>query len=81
MKYQVGASAQDPYSSPGVLQPPVELEFWVASPDIAEKIAKSLETKLKGFQKSQLQEVATEGGTKKYKIVLTGAIGDGKAGK
>src|SRR5690606_15858964 len=52
MRYQVGASAQEPYSSPGVLQPPVELEFWVPSPDVAETLAMIVAPKRRGFENS-----------------------------
>jgi Tfp pilus assembly PilM family ATPase len=81
MRYQVGASAQDPYTSPSVMQPPVELEFWVANAGVAERLAKNLETKLRNFQKGPLEEVAGVKGPKRYKFKVTGSIGDGKSGK
>jgi Tfp pilus assembly PilM family ATPase len=81
MKYQVGASAQEPYTSPSVMQPPVTLEFTVANPQIAEKLGNALEPKLRNFQKSRLEEVSTGKGPKKYKLVVTGSLGDAKAGK
>ncbi len=78
MRYQVGSSGIDPYTSPTLNESPVELEFWVANPQIAEKLTKSLEARMKKFQKSQLEDVKTESGEKKYKIVYTGVLINGK---
>ncbi|MBC7385757.1 MAG: pilus assembly protein PilM, partial [Cryobacterium sp.] len=80
MKYQVGSSAADPYASPTIAQPPVELEFWVANPQVADRLSSLLATKVKNFKKTELEEVAGKNG-KKYKFVVSGTIGDGKAAK
>lgn len=78
MRYQVGSIGQDPYTSPTLSESSVELEFWVANPQVAEKLSKTLEGKIKKFQKGELEEVSTASGAKKYKFIATGVITNGK---
>lgn len=85
MRYHVGSSVKtEPYSSPGVTNPSVELEFWVKSPETAEKLSRLLEGKLRNAQIGGIEEVppAGKGGAKRYKFTARGAIGDApKTGK
>ncbi len=81
MRYQVGSSANtDPYASPAVSDPSVNLEFWVTNAAMAERLERTLESRIKGFQKSGLEEVDGKTG-KKYKIVFGGSLGEPKSGK
>lgn len=80
MRYQVGSSSADPYASPTLAQPSVELEFWVANPQVADRLSTVLEGKIKNFSKGPLEEVPGKGG-KKYRFVVNGSIGDEKAKK
>lgn len=78
MRYQVGSIGSDPYTSPTLAESPIELEFWVENPQVAEKLSKTLEGRMKKFQKGQLEDVTTESGVKKYKFIVTGVITNGK---
>lgn len=81
MKYNVGSSTKsDPYGSPSVSEEPVEIEFWVANAAVAEQLDRVLSPKLKGYRKSELEEVpkGAPGAAKKYKFTVNGAIGGGK---
>jgi type IV pilus assembly protein PilM len=83
MRYQVGSSAKtEPYASSSVLEPSVELEFWVANPETAERVEKAIQGKMKGFRKADLEEVTAKsetGSTKKYKLIVNGAIGESRS--
>lgn len=85
MHFQVGSSKNiEPYASDSVSEPLVELEFTVANPQVAEGLERAIASKLKGFRKSELQEVpgkTAPGAAKKYKIVFNGAIGSAKPTK
>ncbi len=82
MRYHVGSSAKtEPFSSPGVMNPPVELEFWVKSPADAERLGRSLESKIKNAEIGGVEEVAatTKGAAKRFKFVVRGNVGDAPA--
>jgi hypothetical protein len=85
MHYHVGSSTNaEPYSSTSVSEPAVELEFWVANPQMADGIDRALSGKIKGYRKSDLAEVdsaAAPGTPKKFKMSINGVIGDAASGK
>lgn len=85
MKYHVGSSTNaEPYASSSISEPSVELEFWVANPQIAEGLQRAISSKIKGYRKSELTEVegkAAPGAAKKYRITINGSIGEAKATK
>jgi general secretion pathway protein L len=79
MRYQVGSSTNsEPFASSSVSEPTVELEFWVANQANADGVDRSLSSKLKGYRKSELEEVAAakgaSGAAKKYKMIVNGSI-------
>ena len=72
MKFTVG-------SSPDKGEVPTELEFWVASPQIAERLKGIMVSKYRELTPSPISEVATKEGLKKLKITFS-ARGGGNSG-
>lgn len=81
MRYSVGSSTSVPFGSPEAAESNVELEFWVANPQIAERLTNIVQGKLQSFQKSELSEVTGKDGTKRWKITYTGKLTEGSSGK
>jgi len=83
MRYHIGSSTNnEPFTSASVAEPSVELEFWVANPQVAEGLDKAISGKIKNYKKSDLEEVSGEktakGAAKKYRMFVNGSIGGAK---
>lgn len=81
MKYNVGSSTAAPFGSPEAMDSKVELEFWVANPQMAERLNTIISAKVKDVKKSELTEVTGKDGTKRWKVTYTGKLMEASSGK
>jgi hypothetical protein len=81
MDYQVGSSSQQSFLHPEVqTSGAVALHFTVANPQIAEKLTNLIQSKIKNFSKSALEEVKGADGSKKWKITYKGVLAEASSG-
>ncbi len=78
--YQVGAAPTSPYSPTD--ETSTSLTFLVANPQVAERLNSSLSGRIRGLQKSKLEEVtAPDGSGKRWKVTFTGKVQEDAYGK
>jgi type IV pilus assembly protein PilM len=82
MKYQVGSSTTSPFGTGDGEESKVELQFFVANTQLADRLSSLLGSKLKEMRKSEAKEVVGKDGTKRIQITFTGKLaGEASSGK
>ena len=79
IQFQVGSAPTAPYSA--TADTTASFAFLVSNPQVAERLATLLSSKISGLQRGKMEETTASDGTKKWKITFTGKPSEDAYGK